>query len=79
MNYSVACQVSGIADDILIVGFGEWGDGHDKMVEMVLYICRQTNLKHDKCLFRSIILGEIISWARCESRPKQIPSTTDMP
>ena len=37
-----------IADDLLIAGFHEHGRGHDKMLEKVLKIFKQSNLKLNK-------------------------------
>ena len=47
-----------IADDILIAGFDEHGREHDEMLEKVLWICRQLNLKlcKDKSLFMYTII-----------------------
>ena len=56
-----------IADNILIVGFGEWGKDHNEMPEKVLQICRQANLKlhEDKYLLRYMcfpFFGKIEPW-----------------
>ena len=51
--FSGILNVFGIAYDILITGFNEWGKNHDEMLEKILSICRQANLKlnKDRCLF----------------------------
>ena len=59
-------NIFGLADDILIAGFDEQGRDHDAMLDKVLRIYRQENMKlnKDKCLFRCIripFFGEIIS------------------
>ena len=36
MSYSSACQMSGIAGDILIIGFERHGKDHDEMLMKVL-------------------------------------------
>ena len=43
-------NVFGIADDILIAGFDDFGRHHNEIVDKVLEICRKANLK-DKCHF----------------------------
>ena len=64
--FSSMLNVSGIADDLLIAGFDEYSRSHNEMLEKVLQICRQVNLKLNKdiCLFRCTSIpffGEIIS------------------
>ena len=59
-------NVFSIADDILIAGFNEQSKDHDEILENVLKVCSQANLKlnKDKCLFRCTnipFLYEIIS------------------
>ena len=46
-------NVFGIANDILIAGFDEWGKDHDETLEKGLRICRLAKLKltKDKYLF----------------------------
>ena len=56
----------GIFDDNLITGFDKHSRDHDEMLDNILWICRQSNLKwnQDKCLFRCMnfpFFGEIIS------------------
>ena len=44
-------NVFGIADDMLVVGYDTNRKDHDVMLQQVLQICRQVNLKlnKDKC------------------------------
>ena len=46
-------NVFGIADDILVVGYGDDGRDHDNLLRRVLQICRKVLLKlnKDKCYF----------------------------
>ena len=52
--FSSIPNIVGIVGDILIGGFDEFGKDHNKMLEKVLQISRQVDLKlnKDKCLFR---------------------------
>ena len=56
MNYSVAYEMSVVFLICSIAHFDVQGRDHDKMMEKVLCIYRQENLKlnKDKSLFRSI-------------------------
>ena len=47
-------NVFDIADGILVVGYDTDGKDHDEMLQQVLQICRQVNIKlnKDKCHFR---------------------------
>ena len=59
-------NVSGIADDILVIGYDNDGKDHDKAVYSVLKQCQDVNLKlnKDKCHFRCtsiLFFGEIVS------------------
>ena len=56
----------GIRDDILIAGFDEQGKDQNEMLEQVLQVCRQVNLKlnKDKYLFNCTgipFFGELIN------------------
>ena len=73
----------GIADDILIAGFDEWGKDHDETLEKVLQLYRQVNLKlnKDKCLLRCtriLCFSEIISWKDVIPDPRKVQVLTDM-
>ena len=67
--FTCMLNVIGIADDILTAVFDECSKDHDKILEKVLQICRQTNLKLNK---DPLLWWDSIT-ARCESRPKQNP------
>ena len=75
--------VFGVSDDILIAGLDEQGRDHDTMLDKVLRICRQENLKLDKgkCLFRCTIIpffGEVIYRQGVSPDPRKVQALTDM-
>ena len=82
--FSGVSNVFGIADDLLIAGFDQWGENYDKILEKVLWECRQENLKlyKDKCLFRCTSIpffGEIISQQGVCPDLRKTQALTDMP
>ena len=67
-------NVFGIADNLLFVGYDTGGKDHDEMLQQVLQICRQVNLKlnKNKCHFRCTsvpFFDEVISRHRMQLNP----------
>ena len=80
----MAFQVSCIADDILIAGFDKHGRDHNTIMEEILWICKQSNLKLNKgkYLYRCTSIpffGEIISWQGVGPNPSKFQALIDMP
>ena len=76
-------SVFSIGDDILIEGYNEQARNHDAMLENVLRICRQENVKlnKDKCLFmcpKIPFFGEVISQQGVDSYPRKIQALAYM-
>ena len=74
----------GIGDDILIAGFSDLGRDHDIILDMILRLCKEANLRlnSDKCLFRcpSIpFFWEIIPWSSVSPDPRNVQALMDMP
>ena len=70
-------NVSGIADDILIVGYGFDKGGHDKALRQVMPICHWEIFKLNKykCHFRCtkiLFFGEVIYKEGVQPDPKNI-------
>ena len=68
------CNVFGIVDDILVVGYDSDGKDHDETLWQVIQICRNVNLKlnKDKFHFRCISIpffGEVISRLGVQPEP----------
>ena len=80
--FSSMLNVFGIADDILIVGFDKYARDHDDVLEKVLQIYRQLNLKlnKDKSLFRytSILFGKVMSQQGVSPDQSKIQALADM-
>ena len=75
--------MSGNADDTFVAGFDELDKDYDAMLEIVLWIYRQANLKRnkDKCLFRCMSIpffGEIISWQGVSPDSNKIQALSEM-
>ena len=76
-------NVSGIGDDILVVGYEEDGRDHNKTVQKVLQRCRKVNLKlnKNKCHFRCTsvpFFGEVTSRNRVQPDPQKIKALMEM-
>ena len=77
-------NVFGIEDFILIAGFNNMKRNHDAILDKVLRIQRQANLKlnKEKCLFwcTSIpFFGEVILWSGVSLDPRKVQALTAMP
>ena len=82
--FSVMPNVFNIADDILIAYFDAQGRNHSEMLDKILRVCRQENLKcnKDKCLFRCTSIpffGEVISQQDVSPYPRKLQALTDIP
>ena len=84
MNYAVSHQMCLVLLMIFwIAGLNEWGKDHNEMLEKVLHVCRQVNLKFnkEKYLFRNTRVpsfGGIISWKALSLEPRKVQALTDM-
>ena len=76
-------NVFGIADDILVVGYEADGKDHDELLQRVLQIYRQVNLKlnKSKCHFRCTsvpFFGEIILQQGVKPDPQKLKAPMEM-
>ena len=81
--YNDMPNVFGIADDILMIGYGKDRRDHDEAVYSVLKQCQDMNLKlnKDKCHFRCMSIpffGEVVSWEGVKPDPQKIIPLTEM-
>ena len=78
-------NVSGIADDILVVGYEADGKDHDETFCRVLQIFRQVNLKLNKnikCHFRCTsvpFFGEVTLQHGVKPDPQKLKALMEMP
>ena len=76
-------NIFGIAGGILGVGYDTDGKDHDEMLQQVLQICRQVNLKHNKdiCYFGCAsvqFFGGVISRHGVQPNPWKLKALPDM-
>ena len=76
-------NVFGIADDILVIGYGNDGKDHDKAEYHVLKRCQDVNLKlnKDKCHFRCMLIsffGKTVSRDGVQLDPRKVKALTEM-
>ena len=77
-------NVSGIADDIFVVGYNDDGRDHDNTLQRVLLICRKVNLRlhKDKHCFRCSTVppcGKMLSKHSVRPDPRTLKAFTGMP
>ena len=78
------CQMSGIVEDILVIGYNEDRKDHDEAVYNGLQWCKEVNLKlnKDKCHFRCtsiLFFGKVVAREGIQPEPQKIKALADMP